>query len=199
MTSDEVTEWDELIQKVARGICRDYPDSNVEDMSQFLWAKVLEKIDELSVANKNIIGTLKWLARKQAGKERSERLTISDEYAYRTSTVGDLYEVFFDQERWMEAHVPEDARSELGPVQLEIMSDISRGYDRLPVHYKRIIFRKYALNDELDENERRLLSKAKSRTAEIMNAYVPPNHKARRVITNATARYTIDGDFQGDR
>lgn len=153
----------------------------------------------LTTSEANAESSLRYVAQRKAWKERREHLTISDQYGYRTSDVRNLFDYYYDRESWLDAPVPDDAQNvaqsvlvrpyldedgELqpatnvvtdddlhlsDPVQLEMMSDISRAYDRLDISYKRLLFRHHVLHEDLALSEKKKLSRAYARMADILN------------------------------
>jgi hypothetical protein len=202
MDNNEVPAWDLIIHKVARGVCSAAPGASFEDVKAQLWVDLLEaqsrgellSLEDGRAAQK----ALSFRGRTMAHNERRQHLTISVQYGYRTKDVTALFKTFFDREDWYDAIVPEDAYSELGSVALEMSSDLSRAWDRIPLHYRQVIFRKYALNHELNAKEEALLKNAKRRITEILNEYQPAVNKRRKAISNATARYILDSQWDGD-
>lgn len=195
MDEQEAVAWNRLIDRVAHGICRDFPDSNVEDIQQTLWVEVLKAQAAhkwLSPDTQHVASGLWFAGKKAALLERKEHLTISPQYGYRTRDIRTLLENHFNREEWVDCWTPEDAESELGDVGLEMQSDLARAWRRLSRPHKVLLFVKFALKESVDS---RKLSKALERMADILNSYQPqrrPNGPGRRtVISNAHAAYLI--------
>jgi len=202
MDDNEVPAWDLIIHKVARGVCSAAPGAEFEDVKAQLWVDLLEaqsrgellSLEDSRAAEK----ALSFRGKTMAHNERRQHLTISVQYGYRTRDVTALFKTFFDREDWYDAIVPEDAYSELGSVALEMSSDLSRAWDRIPLHYRQVIFRKFALNHELDRKDAKTLENAKRRITDILNEYQPPNDKRRTSISNARAQYILDTSWDGE-
>jgi hypothetical protein len=203
--SDEQEElWDKLLTKIAKATCRDFPDSDWEDIFQSLWLHLCEAWSKgvLLDPETKLAESEMWFAAKSAAwKERTEHLVVTPQYSYRTKDIRQLLETFFDRESWMEAQVPEDAVSELGNVALEMSADLSRAYDRLSKDYKTLIVRHFGLKEKLDAPTKKRLSKAVARMAEILNTYGGVTHVggpgARRTLSNSHANHIISNPYEG--
>lgn len=200
MDEQEALAWSRLIDKVAHGAARDFPDSSIEDITQALWITLLESQSrgKLLDTEEEYAESALWFAAKSAAwKERKEHLTISPQYGYRTSDIRGLLENFFNREEWMNSYTPEDAESELGDVGLEMQSDLSRAWDRLKPQYKVLIFTRFGLKENVDSKK---LSRAISRMADILNTYQPPRRHngpgRRKVISNARAQYELTNSLE---
>lgn len=179
MDKDELLQWDALIHRVARRVCRSYPDVEFEDTKAEMWLKFLEADARreggflIAEDSKLVESRLFFKAKTYAIYQRKLALTISPQYGYRTVDVHALFATFFDYICWEAAELPEDAYSEEGSDALAMSSDLSRAWDKLPANYRNIIFREHALHDELTKSERVLLARAVDRVTEILNTYEP--------------------------
>jgi DNA-directed RNA polymerase specialized sigma24 family protein len=199
MTTTEYDEWRKKIRKMAFQIIRDYPDLELEDVMQEMWIGILmaqAKGKLLTPSERHVESTLRYIGTEYAQEQRNQHLTLSVQYAYRTRDIRKLFENFFEKQTWLDAEVPDDAKSELGPVQLELLGDLGRAYARLPLQYKQIIFRVFFLQETPENSTERVrLSHALGRCAEILNSYQPRRRHegpgARKAISNATARRFI--------
>lgn len=200
MEDKEVIAWGKLIDKVAHGTARDFPDSNIEDLQQALWVALLEAQQKghlITIDEQYAESALWYAAKTSAWSERKQHLTITPQYGYRTSDVRQLLENFFDREEWVGTWSPEDAESELGDVGLEMQTDLSRAWDRLKTPQKVTIYYHFGLKETVDSKK---LSRAIARMADILNTYQPqrrPNGPGRRtVISNAHANYLISNTIE---
>jgi len=200
LTDADIREWGALIRRAAISVTHDYPDIEIDDTIGEVWCALLELQAQgvmTHTSEKNAYQTLRYAAQRYAHGQRKLQLSISPQYAYRTKDIRKLFEDYFDKETWLDAEVPEDAQSELGPVQLELMGDLGRGYDRLNPGYKMIIFRAFALKDtkSFSKSELMRLTNALRRCRDILNTYQPRGHHngpgSRVVITNAEANHFI--------
>lgn len=195
MNEDEVRQWGRLIDKVSHLTVRDFPDSALEDVQQALWVCLLEAQSRgkmLSPEEEHVESAFWYAAKGQAWKERKEHLTITPQYGYRTSDVRVLLENFFNREEWPQSITPDDAKSELGNVGMEMQSDLSRAWDKLTNPHKVLILQHFGLKYSVDSKK---LSRAISRMADILNTYQSPRrHQGpgrRHVISNAQAGYVL--------
>jgi hypothetical protein len=194
MNEYQIDEWMPLVKQAAKAVANDFPDSEQADLEQACWEGLLryQRRGKLLAPDESYShSTLRFLAKTVASRTRAEHLTISPQYAYRTSDITDLLGYFFEPEYWSHMPVPEDAESELGNVGMEMGADLSRAWDNLTLEDKRTIFSKFALGDRVDPKR---LSRVVGRMAKFLNEYQPPQHGhtgSRKVITNATARYII--------
>lgn len=195
MNDAQYEEWKPLVQRAARNVSRDFPDSETADLEQTIWEGLLlhqakgKLMDpEAEYAETALI----FLAKSQASVERKNHLTVSSQYAYRTADVRKLLETYFDRRDWYHAEIPEDAYSELGSVALEMSTDLSRAWDVLTRPHKTLIFLRFGLRHDVDSKK---LSRAISRMADILNTYQPPKRAggpgARKVLSNAHSNFII--------
>lgn len=199
MTEEEYKLWLPLVERASRTIVGDFPDSEYDDLVQATWEGLLEAQSKgklLDPEHEFALSALRYIAKAAAWGERKEHLTRSAQYSYRTKDVRNLFKTFFGSRAdWTHAIVPQDAESEFN-VGMEMSSDLSRAWDKLPHHYKVYIFSEFALGEPQDSKR---LSRALARAADILNTYQPKSkigpttggRNGRRVITNANARYLI--------
>lgn len=197
-TDEEEDLWNEMTTRISKAVCRDFPDSDWEDIYQSMWIRLVKywNAGKLTSPEDKYSESEMWFAAKAAAhKERTEHLVISPQYGYRTKDVRALLDTLFDHESWMDAQVPEDAVSELGCVALEMSADLSRAYDKLNEDYKQLVFRFFALREEFDAPTKKRLSKAIARMAEILNTYdgvtFVGGPGARRTLSNSFAEHII--------
>ena len=195
MNSDEWFKFDKICHDVARYICRGFPDVEFEDCKQHCWETLLvlqSKGKCEDPDDKFAKSTLRYRATEWAEDQRRQHLTISVQYAYRTKDVAKLFETFFDRGCWENAKTPDDAISELGSTPVEMSSDLSRAFDKLPKKYQGILAREYVFKDLETVEERRLLSRVLGRTADLLNQYHGHQKVGRKAISNAHAQFIID-------
>lgn len=201
MSDDFTAQWMELARKVARFTASDFPDVEADDIEGKLLVFLAER--KMFARDPETDGYAYHLNRKAAyfaWEERKEHLCISPQYAYRTRDISALLENLFDHSRWSDAAVPEDARSfenSHATDGIEMTSDLSWAFDRLPENYKRSIFSRYALGEvpARGSSEAKTLNRAKQRMAEILNTFHRTQHEgpgARKAASNAQARYRLD-------
>lgn len=199
MAEDIISLWRDLVERTASFISRDFPDVEREELVQQLFLFVVENGKYLKEPTQ--VGSAKALSRaakQYAWDQRKEHLTLSSQYSYRTSDVKYILETVFDARDWEGVRVPEDAQSEFNDVFLEINSDVKRAWEKLGYAQKQVIFRKYALGWEPEtQTETKRLYRAIVALTDNLNWYQhPKGHQhvgTRRAITNANARYNIDG------
>lgn len=201
MNDKEVRDWESLINRVASSAGRKY-DMDQEDLGQDLWVYLLKAQAEGGMEDpqaENAEGNLWWICKTLAEKERSEHLTVSVQYAYRMHNVRMLLETFFDHEDWPRAHTPEDAKSELGAVGVEMSSDLSRAWNKLSTAHKTVIFSWFGLKN-YDTVDRKALTRAIRRMTDVLNTYQgkPPGVVGKRtVISNTRAAGIIRRQDEG--
>jgi len=201
-TDEQEDLWNAMITRISKATCRDFPDSDPEDIAQEMWLKLCKGWNKgvfLDPTTRLAESEMWYAAKAAAWKERTEHLVITTQYSYRTKDVRQLLETFFDKESWMEAQIPEDAESELGNVALEMSADLSRAYDHLNKDYKILILRHFGLKEKFDAATKKKLSKAIARMAEILNTYGGVTHVggpgARRTLSNNHAQYLISHPY----
>ena len=206
MTKWEFKEWAAIIHPIVKGVCQQFPDTEYQDLAQELWLTLFElqaKGKLLTVNDPHSKSALLYAAKKISAKNRRDALVVSPQYAYRTKDIRYLFEHYYCPEDWMGVQVPKDAKGvepvDVNPVQLEVMGDISRAYDKLPTNYKALLYRKYVLREELNNSERYTLSVIFGRMAEILNTYpgITSGNGRRKAITNEQARMLIS--MSGDQ
>lgn len=181
MDTKEINLWDEEIHKVARYLCREHPDVEFDDMKQDLWLVLLAAHDKgklLELDDKYLRTTLRLKGTEICNKYRQQHLTISPQYGYRTKDVRNLFETFWFYEDWLNAEIPDDAlTTDRNPKYVKqdegihLTADLSVAYDKLPKNYQDIIYRAFREREDLTDTERKLLSAALARTADILNTY----------------------------
>jgi DNA-directed RNA polymerase specialized sigma24 family protein len=200
MDNEEVLEWAPRVKRVARAVTMDFPDVDQDDIEQSLWEGILgmqAKGKLLDQEGENVESMCFYMARSAAWTNRKEHLTLSVQYAYRTSDVRALLETFFDKSSWYDAQAPVDAYTELGSAALEMSADLSRAYDRLPEDYKKTIVLAFGVGAKLESKK---VSRAIARMADILNSpsTLTKRQPRRTVINNATAEGIIQNSYSGD-
>ena len=212
MSKSFFEKWDDVVGRVARYVCHDYPDVEVDDIKQDLFEEVLKR----GWTNPNAQATsviLRLVAKEQAAKYRNKHLILSPQYNYRISEVRKILERVFAYEDWLPQRgaVSVDDEGVVLPVDkgepsyemdetLVVHSDIKSAWEQLPPNYKELIFKRYALNmmpqSEAEEQQTR---RALYRMIDILNSYSPRRSHdgpgSRRVINNAHARYITKSDY----
>lgn len=206
MTEEEVLLWQPMVERAGKGVARDFPDSEPDDLVQSVWEGLLRNQLEGKMLDPNqeyISSALRFIAKTAAWGTRKEHLTKSPQYAYRTKDVRNLFKTFFGSRAdWTQAIIPQDAESEFN-VGMEMSSDLSRAWDILPNHYKVTIFSEFALGEPQDSKR---VSRACARAADILNTYHPKGDRkpsmgayaGRQVISNAHAKYIVDHDRESE-
>lgn len=208
MSRDElVDEWCALIHRVASFVSSDFPDVETEELESKLFVVVTER--GLWENDPNTDGYAYHLFRRARGfawEERREHLILTSQYSYRTKDISALLETLFDKRLWNEAIVPDDAKSFenwRNTDGIEMSSDVSWAFDKLPKDHQRAIFCRYALQERPARGsaEYKYLQRAKARLADILNTYSRPVEGypgARHPISNATAEHLIRTERNGD-
>lgn len=197
MTEDKYSVWKDAITRTARFTARDFPDVEVEDISQHLWLKIFS---QKHFKDPDAAGASKMLARWAkafAWDQRKEHLTLSAQYNYRASDVREILQTVFSQEDWVNVRIPDDARSEYNDVFLEINCDVKVAWERLGHAQKKVIFERYALGlDMITDADRKRFYRAIDQLVENLNWYKKRQDNrecvgSRRAISNANARFDI--------
>lgn len=201
MTNEETEAWTDLVEQAARGVAAMFPGSEVADLKQAIWEDLLrlEKKGKLPDPGwKHAMSGLYFAGRRAAWKERKDHLTISPQYGYTVDDLKELLAYHWSKETWCNSYVPDDAKSELGPVGLELQSDLSRVWDLLEKPQQVLIFSAYGLNEKVDSVK---LYRAVCRMCDLLNTYLPgqrvPAVGDRRVMTNGHSKWLI-GQAAGD-
>jgi len=195
MNSDEWFEFDKICGEVARWITRGFPNVEYEDCKQECWATLLVLHSKGKCEDPTdpfVKSTLRYRATDWADDQRKQHLTISVQYAYRTKDVAKLMETFFDLRCWEDAKTPDDGMSELGSVPVEMSSDLSRAFDKLPKKYQGVLAREYVFHELKTVDERRLLSRVLGRMADLLNEYHGHQKVGRKAVSNARAKAILD-------
>lgn len=194
MSEDFYTVWEGDVAKIAAFVAKDFPDVDAEDISQemmlWLWEKGRHKFN---TPDSSGAGTaLYWLAKKVASDYRRQHLSLSSQYAYKTSDIKQILESIFSVEDWAGAFIPEDCRAEEFDEHMAIYSDVAWAYENLPVQYQNAIYGRYyhGIEYDADTNGRRTLNRAVEKLADILNTY-SRGERRREAISNARARWII--------
>lgn len=201
--ADRCAAFRDVIDKVSKSVCKDFPDLELEDLSQELYLAVLTHRDTIPLPDEdNDQGALiLYLAKNYARKNRAVGLTVSAQYNYRQSDVRKiLEESMWYYSQWSDGYIPEDDVSEYRHADSIIArADIAWAIDRLPEHYKEAIldrFKRGIIPQQMTP-EYRKLDRSLRKLTDILNSYKREKSAdgpgTRRVISNATARFIIDG------
>jgi hypothetical protein len=196
LTPDKYSLWEDIVTKTARFVARDFPEVEEEDLFQDLMLWVLQN---KALKNPDAPYTTTGLFKRAvaiAWGYRKQSLYITSQYSYRTSDVRKILETAFDLTEWANGYVPEDAKELSSDDKLIVHADIKRAFMYLSDSYKKSIFLRYALKDKpTDQSGYDRLRRAVEKLTDILNFYPPKyDHTGvgnRRVISNATASYTI--------
>lgn len=189
--------FDDLISKIASSVSRDFPGIEQEDISQQLYLTVMTNRSTFKHPdNAGVTGALWRIAKQYATQLRAEALHLSAQYAYRPSDVRQILEHTFDRAEWFDTEVPEDARSlKASADQLDLQSDIKWGWSQLHITEMQLVFRRYALKEDLNDADRRKLNRAIEKLVDVVNTYPRPG-QPRRAMTNARAQHIIGGSYE---
>lgn len=197
LTSEEEGLWFRMIQRLARYICRDYPDVDSEELEHTLWVHILT-YPSLDIHNPGCWNLMKRIAAEKAWDQRKEQLNISSQYSYTVHDVCRILETSFFYNDWESGYVPEDARSKDAMDGVEVRSDVMQAFYRLkPKSYQHAILGCYrdGVTPAGSSNEGKLLARAVDKLVTLLNWYWNgPNtrHPGRKTISNAAARYRIE-------
>lgn len=189
--------FDDLVAKISASVARDFPGVDQDDISQHLYLTILTNRKNFkSPDNAGVTGALWRIAKDHATQLRAEALHLSAQYAYRPSDVRKILENTFDRAEWFDTEVPEDARSLKDSAdELDLQSDIKWGWSQLHITEMQLVFRRYALKEDLGEADRRKLNRAIEKLVDVVNTYPRPGHP-RRAMTNARAQHIIGGSYE---
>lgn len=189
--------WDDVVLRISTTVAKDFPGTEVGDISQQLYLTILEHREKFK--NPDVVGTTKalWtIAKQHALKLRADGLHISAQYAYCPRDIRTILEKTFTKDQWMDTEVPEDAVSVKGSADaLDLQSDIKWAWEQLHIDEQRVIFEKYALKESLDTKGRKRLSRALEKLQEIVNTYPRPGHP-RRAFSNSKAQHMIGSGYE---
>jgi len=192
----EMSRWNGLILRVSRGVSKDFPDIETDDLYQDLWEDLLHEDYYVYLNEPWIKSYLSKRCRVVAWERRKENLQWSSQYSYRPSDIRTMLQTVFRQEDWDRIFLPSDAsEEERRSARLDVAVDLSWALDQLPDHYFQIIENRYAnlVYYDKDSAESKMLYRAELRLTEILNTYrggqtIP---RRRRTISNAHAMYTL--------
>lgn len=200
MTADKYTLWEDIVAKTSRFVARDFPDVSSDDLFQDLMMYVLSNKNLRNPDGEHVASGLYKRCVKFAWEYRKQSLYLTSQYSYRTSDVRKILETLFDYRDWTHSFLPDDARSLSDDDRLVVNSDVKRAYETLSEIYQVSIFKRYALKQiPTATGDKERLRRAVERMADYLNFYksvTPRSHEgpgSRRVISNATARYIIEG------
>lgn len=216
-----------VIDRVARKVSADYPDVDWQDVRQELVVFILEHGKSIKLREHG--GNPSWLLNRVAQtyclKLRSQHMSLTPQYAYRTSDIQKILETAFFPEDRSETHVPDDARNPLSNTftvydqdgagsgvkdrdpfaevdAMEVASDVMAAYNRLNLDEKKAIFLRYALG-QIPENssyERKKLNHAVKKLTYKLNTYRGRglnDRTMRKAKSNAGSRAAIVATWEG--
>ncbi len=199
MSQDFYALWKEMVERTAKFVARDYPNVEWQDVAQELYLFLLEKSGKMKSPDQPFAANvLTKQARLVCQRERAQHNYVTSQYFYRNSDVRKILQTVYDRKDWEEAHVPEDARSEFRDDRLEVSADVKRALQELNHSDQEVLFRRYALGEDMtDGTFRQQVSRAVKSLTETLNSYRFERKErrgpgSRKVINNASARYTID-------
>lgn len=192
----------DVIDKVTKSVCKDFPDLEAEDLSQELYLAVLTHRDKIPMPDEDNDPTalILVIAKQYARKNRTQALSLSAQYNYRQSDVRKiLEESMWYYTEWPEGWTPEDDPSEYRHMDSVIArADIAWAIDYLPAHYKDAILTRFrdGIIPQQATPEYRKLDRSLRKLTDILNQYKRERPAdgpgTRRVVSNATARFMID-------
>lgn len=198
MTDDEVLAWLDMIQRVTRNVCRDFPDLDAEEIEHELWVFILTN-KQLRVDHEGCWGLLRREARGVAWDQRKEQLHSFSQYSYTVHDVLHILESTANYQDWARGYVPQDARSEDRMAGVEVRSDVTQAFSRLkPESYQNAILARYrdGLRHPASSRQGKTLTRAVAKLVDLMNFYYTDD-KGRRALSNAQARHQIEHLTEG--
>lgn len=189
--------FDDVVAKIAQGISRDYPGIEAEDVSQHLYLTILQNRKQFKNPDAaGVTGALWSIGKQYAIQLRAEHLHLSPQYAYRPEDVRKILEHTFDRHEWYDTAVPEDAKSlKASADELDLQSDIKWAWSQLHLEEMRVVFRRYALKEELGDSDRRKFNRSIEKIVDMVNTYPRPGHP-RRAMSNTRAQHIIGGSYE---
>lgn len=200
--------WQRLCQRIARFTSYDFPDVDAEDIEGELYVFLTERnLWDKDPETQGFAYALQRRANWHAWQERKEQLSRTSQYSYRTRDISIVLETMFDYSLWVDAFVPDDAKSNENSRDtdgIDLSVDLSWAYDRLSDEHKQAIFNRYVLHNHPEKGtaEYKRLSRAKTKMADILNNYWvedPEGPSTRKVRSNASmnAKIRMERDGQG--
>lgn len=139
--ADLYEEHADLVTKIAKREHKGAATVTVEDVSQAVWLFLFENIQHLGAYTTVGIADLATKsARKYLLKERIDYMHFMGNFIY----TPEIVETYLKDAVWAEV---EDVPDIDGRV------DVTDEFHRLPLHHKKVLFRKYALGDALDASD----------------------------------------------
>lgn len=196
---EDYLQWEERIRSVASRTAQNFPDIDVEDLSQDLMMFVLEKEGALEGRDEPLIrAALNRAAHTFAWNQRKQHLQLTAQYAYRTDDVRKVLEKLSSYANWEKMPVPDDARSLKGNDSVEISSDVKMAFDKMTHKpYRDAIVSRYGKGvvPAQGSAESKRLSRAIACLTDILNYGYDSTDRAgpgsRTAVNNATAQYRI--------
>jgi hypothetical protein len=187
--------WQDVGRKVAKWTSSDFPDVEEEDLFQDVMLYILNN-DKLVDPKENwVVRGLNLYAKQRCWWYRKRALTISPQYAYRTSDIRRMLESG-TLENSLYTELPADFETESFEDYVVASSDITCGFLRLSTNYQTQIFKRYILGEvPIGNTAEKRLSRAIERLTDIVNFYkFNIDHKGtgnRKAISNARAAKII--------
>lgn len=197
--------WEELIRRIAKMIANDFPGTEEEDLIQELALFVLQTDRLKDPDDPGMTTALLWKAKEYAWNVRKQSLHLSAQYAYRVSDIRRILEDLFYDSCSQITYLPDDQKTFYHDDRLAANSDIRFAYSRLSEDNRRVIFRAYALRDDLNQADKRRQYRAIRKMADILNFYQKGGTRGRpkvvgrrTVLTNEEARWAVRYQDEGD-
>lgn len=173
---------------------------DAEDIEQEMWLHLNEKWSYYSGKEDGFVRVgIRKVGKTYCMEERYRYTHYSAQYVYTNEEVRQLFKSgFFEEAAWQDVPKKGDYKLTVdeGGVTVALW-DIRAAYDSLSKPEREAIFRKYALDDQLDTTERKRLSRAVDAVTRYLNSKVVAAQEsrhdydngpgARRAITNAHA------------
>lgn len=200
MSRERYSLWEDLVARTSKFVSKDFPEVEYEELFQDLMLFVLATPRLESPDNSGMPTALYRKAVAVCWEYRKQGLTLSAQYAYRTSDVKRILETLFDHSKWDGSYLPEDMQGEeVFDDKIVAHSDVRVAYDKLSKPLRKNLFLRYALQEEVSEDKIRY---ALERICDVLNFYrgdptIYEGPGSRRVMSNAEARYTIDNERDG--
>lgn len=202
-THEETVKWDSLITRVSKGVVKDFPDLEWDDLYSSLWEDVIKDDSYNTHVYAPWMRThLRKRCRVVAWNLRKENLQWSSQYVYRPSDIRIILRAVFDYDDWERTFLPGDATEENNAAaRLDLAVDLSWSLDQLSVSYRSILESHYHHGIEYEDGsaERKMLYRAEVRLTELLNQYRGQwqRQSPRRAITNAHANYVLEEQVDG--
>lgn len=201
MSNDWILEYRDYSLSLGRKAQQEFYYLEADDISQDLMVFLLEKARLLRDKEPGYVkAAMREQSRRYSEDQRKQHLIISPQYAYRTSHVRKLLENLNYRDKWIDAPVPDEAKSMKGHDGIEMSSDIAWAFSKMQHgSYKDAIITRYAdgIVPENGSAESKKLSRAIILLCDILNSYSRPK-PGRRAMSNAKAQYILAVQGNGD-